>query len=546
MLRLNADALRDPIIAAVTTSQSSQAAGGDRVADVLGAFTYASDLAFGLRFEDGLRACYIAMRLADRLNLALADRKTVYYTSLLKDAGCTCWTSQLADFWAGDEMEARRELLIYGAGSDIKRFAPWMLRYVGTGLTLPARVARIGDVFFNSKSFLHEGFLTVCEVNARIARRLGMDEPIQEAIQAMFERWDGKGVPHGLKGERTPLAARIIAGCFYFVPLKDLGGRDAARRFATESRGGLLDPGIVDAFLALADEDSFWEELEDAAIWERVRALEPGPVAFSSGPGYLDDVANAFADFVDLKSPHAAAHSRRVAALAEDVAKAVGCPETDVVWVRRAALMHDLGLVAAPSFALGRPESELTESEREQIRLHPYHGERLLSRVPSLAPAAGLVGAHHERLDGQGFYRGIRGPAIPLGSRIIATVDVFDELTHDRPGKPAVSEGAAMTTIEMQSGVAFDSAIVNALRTCLEHRGGRQAAKRQSWPAGLTGREVEVLRLAARGLTRKQMAAQLIITEVTVRHHLEHIYNKIDVTTRVGASMFAMESGLID
>ncbi|MGH2632161.1 MAG: HD domain-containing phosphohydrolase [Tepidiformaceae bacterium] len=531
--------------------QPSRTGDGERVAAVLGAFTYASDLAFGFPFEDGLRACYIAMRLADRLNLSPADRKTVFYTVLIKEAGCTCWTNQLAEFWQADEMEARRELLIFGAGSDLKRFAPWMLRYVGTQLALPARVARLGDVFFRTKSFLREGFDAVCEVNARIAGRLGMPEAVQLAIQSMFERWDGGGVPRGLRGTQTPIAARIVAGCFYFIPFKDLGGHEAARRFARDSRGTLLDPAVADAFLALSQEASFWEEVEAPALWDHVLALEPEPIEYSPGPAYLDEVAGAFADFVDLKSPYAAAHSRRVATLAESVAVALGCGDTDAAWIRRAALMHDLGQVAVSSFTLGRAESAMSESEREQFRLHPYHGERVLMRVPALQPAAAIVGAHHERLDGTGYYRGLKGTAIPLGARIVAAVDQFDELAHDRPGRRAMPPGTALTTLEAQAGRAFDPGVLHALRSCVQAETSQTGALRmhahvrQVWPAGLTDREVEVLRLAARGQSRKQIAAELVISEVTARHHLEHIYRKAGVSTRVGASMFAMEAGII-
>lgn len=524
---------------------TSQPLVNGRLAALLGVFTYASDLAFGLRFEDGLRACYIAMRLARELNLRADEQATVYYTSLLKDAGCTCWTSQLAEFWQGEEVEARKELLLFGAGSDVRRFAPWMLRHVGTELSPPARIARMGQVAFKLKGHLSEGFATVCEVNARIARRLGMPDAVQAAIQAMFERWDGKGVPLGLKREQTPIAARIIAGCFYFVPIKDLGGREAARSFATESRGTLFDPAIVDAFLRISAEPEFWEDVEDAAIWDRVLAVEPAPARLFPGDAYLDDVANAFADFIDLKSPHTAAHSRRVAELAASLAESMGRPQSDQEWIRRAALMHDLGLVAVPSFTLGRPESELSAAESEQMRLHPYHGERVLARVPQLAPAAELVAAHHERLDGNGYYRGLKGAAIPIGARIIAVADAFDEATHDRPGVPGISARAALTRLEMQAGVAFDVDVVHTLRACLDETGGRRTPKRQAWPAGLTEREVEVLRLAARGLTRKQIGMQLVITEVTVRHHLEHIYNKTNTSSRVAATMFAMENGLL-
>ena len=152
-----------------------------------------------------------------------------------------------------------------------------------------------------------------------------------------------------------------------------------------------------------------------------------------------------------------------------------------------------------------------------------------------------MVGNHQERLDGSGYYRGIRGTNISLGARIIAVADRLDELTHDAPGKPAVAVEEAIETLSTDEGL--DRGIVRALRQAVSEK---PEPVERSYPAGLTVREVEVLRLAARGLTRAQIGTALNITESTVRHHLEHIYGKTGTRSRVTATLFAIENDLVD
>src|SRR5947209_15639983 len=157
----------------------------------------------------------------------------------------------------------------------------------------------------------------------------------------------------------------------------------------------------------------------------------------------LADVAMAFGDFADLKSFYAAGHSRRVGDLAARIARRM-LGEREAEMVRLAGLTHDLGLVAVPSFVLHKSREELSPAEWEQFRLHPYHAERILSRIPAFSDVVPLVGAHHERVDGEGYYRGLSGAQIPPGARIIAVADRFDDLTHGLPGHPPLDTRTAL------------------------------------------------------------------------------------------------------
>jgi HD-GYP domain-containing protein (c-di-GMP phosphodiesterase class II) len=509
---------------------------------LLSAFAYASDLAFGLQLEDSLRSCYVAVRMADALGLSAEQRESIYYAALLKDAGCTSWTTELAQAWQTDEIVARRELLIFGNLNDLRAFTGWMRQFVAHDRSLAARLSRYVSVLTTARAFFAQAFATSTAIAQRIAVRLAMPEGVQQGVLNVFEQWNGGGAPNGLRGTQIPQVSRLVLPTFFLVPFHRISGREAAVQLAHTLRGRAFDPVAADAFLRLAADSSFWADLESSDIQRTVLAME-GPTTLPPvTDATIDNAALAFADFIDLKSRYVAAHSRRVGAAAEQLARAIGCPEAEVVQIRRAGLMHDLGLVAVPSYILDRPWNALSAAEQDAYRLYPYHGERVLRRVPALAPLAEMVGTHQERLDGSGHYRGLSGASIGLGARIIAVADRFDQLTHERPGSPARSITDAFHQLEREP---LDPGVLAALRRSLGERPAGATAPRGGQPAGLTGREVEVLRLAARGHTRREIGRRLTITENTVRHHLEHIYGKTGATNRVSATLFAMEHGLL-
>src|SRR6266545_4784121 len=460
-----------------------------RTADLMAALSLASDLAVGLPAEHAVRSCYIAMHVADEMQLPPDERVDVYYAELLMDAGCTAWTSQLAGVILSDEIAARRE------------------------------------------------------VAQRFAQRLGMSEAVQAALLSVVEQWDGSG-PSGRRGEAIPLTSRIVFATSFFEALHQFGGPEAALDLAQRKRGTAFDPAVVDAFKAVAQRPAFWAVLDQESLWATVLALEPPSPRQYLPEEKLDDVALAFADFADLKSPFSAGHSRRVGDLAHAIAGQLGLSTRQVDTIRRAALMHDVGLAAVPSYTLDRPKDKLTQAEQEILRLHPYHAERIFARVPALDSVVPLVASHHERIDGRGYYRGLTGEQIPVGARVIAVADMFDELTHVTPDHEALEPELAMARLQDEAGRGLWPEAVRALA---QELGASPPAKKRSaaQPAGLTEREIEILRMLARGKSRRQIAQELVLSEHTVRHHLEHIYGKVGVGTRVAAALFAVEHDLI-
>jgi DNA-binding CsgD family transcriptional regulator len=210
--------------------------------------------------------------------------------------------------------------------------------------------------------------------------------------------------------------------------------------------------------------------------------------------------------------------------------------------VRHAALLHDLGRVGISNAIWDKP-GPLDAAEWERVRLHPYYTERALARAPALAELGELGGAHHERLDGSGYHRRLRAESLPTSARLIAAADVYHALTEDRPYRAAFSgESAAAVLREEVRGGRLDAQAAEAV---LEAAGHRAAPGRRAWPAGLTDREVEVLRALARGGSNKAIAQALGLSPKTVGHHVAHVYTKAGVSTRAAATLFAMEHDLL-
>jgi HD-GYP domain-containing protein (c-di-GMP phosphodiesterase class II) len=495
--------------------------------DLLRVLSLASDLGVGLPPGHGLRSAYIALRIAEGMALDATAQRDVVHVALLKDAGCTSWSTQIAAMIRGDEITARREMLFFRELGDRRAVIGWATKFVGAGTPLPARAARMADFMVSGRDFMREGFQSSGEVACRIAARLGASPATCEALGPLFEQWDGKGMPRGLRGEAIPVLSRIVFASGYFEAAHAARGRAAALEIARERSGRAFDPAVADAFARLGADERFWAPIEDATAGLFVERCLAG-----EGVGDIDVFAECCADFVDMKAYWLAGHSRRVAELAERLARQLRLPDRVVADVRRAGLVHDLGLVAVPSFVLNKPADEQDPEERRAVATHGDILVRLFAGTEALQPIAEIAAQHHGAVD-----------ATALAAGAVAVASAFDELTHDGPGALAMAPAAALLALRERAGSAPFAAAAVALEEAL-HDGQRLQGK-QRWPAGLTEREVEVLGLLARGLPRKAIAAELVVSESTVRSHLEHIYAKVDVSTRVGAVLFAIEHGLL-
>lgn len=505
-----------------------------RTAEVAASLCLATDLGMGLPFEHGLRGTLLAARLAERMGTSSDTASDTFYVSLLMYSGCTADGELTAELFEGgltkhflpgihgSPGEAVRGIIRAIPDSD----APAPVRAVQVMRRAP-RVART--------RMAHQR--TLCEVGEMLAARLGLPPSVQDVFATLTERWDGKGGLGRAKGEAVPLALRIAHVASDANLQRLVHGPEAALDIVRERGGRAFDPDVVACLSASAGELLAPEpELE---VWDAVLSCEPPPHRVLRGDD-VDRALGAMGDFADLLSPDLAGHSAGVAALAGAAAELCGFASSDVALVRRAGLVHDVGQVAVSAAVWQRP-GPLSADDSEQVRLHAYHGERILTRSPFLASLATVAGAHHERLDGSGYHRGATASTLSPPARLLAAADVYHAMTEPRPHRLALaSEQAADEVGHLANEGRLDVDVVVAV---LEAAG--QQVPPMARPAGLTEREVEVVALLARGVQTKQIARALGISAKTADRHIQNAYAKIGVSTRAAAALFAMEHGLV-
>jgi HD-GYP domain-containing protein (c-di-GMP phosphodiesterase class II)/DNA-binding CsgD family transcriptional regulator len=544
-----------------------------RLAEAVGALSLATDLAMGQPLEHGLRTAVLAVRIARALGLPEDDQVTAFYTGLLHFAGCTAESEIDARFF-GDELSARPRMMAAAFGTRMDLIAT-ATRVAHPERARLARAAAMARSAFGGIAEFRKWAASHCDVASVLGARMGFSGQIQQALQHLWERWDGKGMPGDLSGEQIPLAVRLMQVAQDADMAWREGGSALAERVLAERAGSGLDPVAVTALLGLGE--PAYQGLDAPSIWEDTLRAEPGPQPVVSEER-LDACLSAIADFADLKSMWTVGHSRGVAQLAERSAVAAGLPEADQVLLRRAGLVHDIGRVAVPVSVWAKP-GPLNRDEREQVRLHAYHTERVLDAAAGLRPLARLAGSHGERCDGSGYHRGSRAAELPMTAWLLAAADCYQAMREPRPHRPALPAGAAADELsrEAAAGRLAPDAVHAVLAAAGQPRppsrgAGTVAADRPDRPrparpgphgpgphgpephgsepegqrpAGLSERECEVLGLLARGLATKQVARRLGISPKTCDHHIQRLYGKAGVSTRAGATLFALEHGLV-
>jgi HD-GYP domain-containing protein (c-di-GMP phosphodiesterase class II) len=502
--------------------------------ELMASMSLATDLGTGQPMEHGLRTCVLADRAGEQLGLDAEARGCLRSTALLRFLGCTADASETAAV-VGDEIgfnAAMAQVVM----ADNREALPRVLTRVGQGTPALRRVSRVAAVL-SDPGGKARSLSAHCEVGARLGTRIGVPAEVVHSLRHAYERWDGKGLPTGLAGDDVPIAIRIAVVARDVDLFASAEGWDRTVVMLEHRSGRAYDPKVAAAFLS---EGARWfGELASLDPWHEVTSADASD-AVEVDAERLDQVLAAFADFADLKSPWFVGHSRAVAALAEAAAFASGLDRAQATQVRLTALVHDLGTVGISDAVWDRP-GPLTVEGTERARLHPYLTERILGRCSALAPLACDAGAHHERLDGSGYYRATKEPS--AAAQLVAAADMYIALLENRPHRPAETPGAAADALAAEAdGGRLARVAVDAVLAATDNDAPTPNLRR---PAELTEREVDVLRLIARGQTNKQTAAALGISAKTVGTHVEHIYAKAGVATRAGATLFAMENDLL-
>ena len=434
------------------------------LAELVSALSYALDLTEGQPVGHSIRACWISVHIGIELGLEPAEMTDLYYTVLLKDIGCSTTAARVCQLYLTDDIMFKRKAKF------LDHTAPQFLRYLianaGMKQNLIDRFRLIIDTALQTGEISFELTNTRCHRGADIARQMRFSEAVAQGITDLDEHWDGKGLPRKKTGADIALTARVallaqVADVFFVSQ-----GPEAAMAEVKRRAGTWFDPEMVDALLRLGADPAFWASLSDENLPARVVAFETVKDSHPIDDDYLDDIAAAFAEVIDAKTPFTSGHSDRVALFANMIAVELGLSEAERRHLRRAALLHDIGKLGVSNSILDKP-GKLDDAEWAEIKHHPALGRTVLARVGAFSELSEVAGNHHERLDGKGYPCGIAGDEIDFHSRIVAVADIFDALTADRPYRKAMSADAAFVILDDMTGPALDPTCVAALRRAL-------------------------------------------------------------------------------
>lgn len=435
-----------------------------KLAELIGALSHALDLTEGQPRGHCVRCAYIGMALADQLGLDADERWDLYYTLLLKDLGCSSNAARICELYLTDDLRFKRDFKL--VGSSLPQVARFVLVHTGLRSGLAERFRATLEIFQNGSDISRELIQTRCQRGADIARQMRFGDKVASAIHALDEHWDGSGKPDGLAGEAIALHARIALLAQVVDVFHTASGPKAALAEARLRSGSWFDPQLVRALEQVAD-DAFWEGLRDPQLARHVYALEPALHSVPLDDDYLDEIAEAFGQIIDAKSPFTAGHSARVGLYTDLIAEQLGIDPERRRWLRRGALLHDMGKLGVSNTVLDKP-GKLDETEWQAMRMHALYTEQILQGIEPFAELAFVAGAHHERLDGGGYPRGLHAADIPLETRVITTADIFDAISADRPYRAAVPVAQTLDMMQRLVGSALDERCMRALRVAVE------------------------------------------------------------------------------
>jgi putative nucleotidyltransferase with HDIG domain len=468
--------------------RSSLPAAGVRVSQIISSLSYALDLTEGRPMGHSVRSCLIGMRLAEQIGMNAAGQGHLFYSLLLKDAGCSSNSSKLFHILSADEIKAKRDVKLTDwtrVGWESLQFA---LSHVATGAPFLERVRTLVRVAAKQQTESCELVKIRCERGAAIARRIGFPEPVAQAIHSLDEHWNGGGYPEGRRGEEIPLASRIMNLSQTLEVFLVNRGAETAIEVAGKRSRRWFDPDLVRAARSLARDGSLWKDLDQEQVIERILEMEPEHARLPASEETVENISQAFADIIDSKSPFTYRHSNGVADATIAISHQLGLGLEDIAFLRRAALLHDVGKLGVSNDILEKP-AKLDNEEWAAVKRHPFYSHEILRRIPGFEDLSEVAAAHHEKLDGSGYYRGWGAEQLTLEMRIIAVADIFDALASKRPYRDAMPLEKVFAIMKNDAGRAIDAVCLEAL---MKHHAGAGSASLHRLAAGIGQSAVQI------------------------------------------------------
>ena len=438
-----------------------------KLPELIGALSYALDLTEGQPPGHCMRCCWIGTHIGRQAGLPEEQLWELYYTLLLKDLGCSSNAARICELYMTDDLTFKHDFKT--VADSLPAVLGFVLKHTGLKAGLAERFRAVMTVVRDGERIARDLMTTRCQRGAEIASLLRFPQGVSEGIYSLDEHFNGKGKPQGLAGEAIPVYARIALLAQIVDVFHTEGGRAAALAEARARAGRWFDPRLVAAFEEVAQSEAFWEGLAGDDIDRAVAALEPAGQGMEHvlDDDYLDDIAAAFGQVVDAKSPYTSGHSGRVALYTDMIAEELGLSVPRRRWLQRGALLHDVGKLGVSNSVLDKPGA-LDRAEWQAVQQHAAYTETILGRIGAFRELATIAGAHHERLDGTGYPRGLSAPDIRIETRIITTADIFDAITAERPYRGAIPVPQALDMMAKTVGTALDANCYAALLKAVE------------------------------------------------------------------------------
>lgn len=433
-----------------------------RVATIVSALSHALDLSTGQPIGHSVRACILGMRIAGELGLSKGAQNSLYYALLLKDCGCSSNASHTYHALQSDDLKAKHDVKTTDWTRTSWETLQYAFSHVAPGKPFLERSRALFALAMRQKRHVREVTKIRCERGATLARLMGLSEQTADAILSLDEHWDGSGNPEGLRGREIPMLSRIMLLAQTLEVFVASQGAEAALHTVMQRSKKWFDPDTVKATISLANRNQLWQGILSDTAFSDVLALEPTHKILEPGDNTLDSICLAFAQIVDAKSPFTFNHSNGVANAAVATASKLGLRRERIVFLRHAALLHDLGKLGVSNTILEKP-GKLDEEEWQSLRLHPYYTWKILQAIPGFSEMSEVAASHHEKLNGKGYFRGLTAEQMPLEARILVVADIFDALSAKRPYRDSLPLEKVFAILRSDVPDALDADCVEAL-----------------------------------------------------------------------------------
>ncbi|MEZ2347774.1 HD domain-containing phosphohydrolase [Terriglobus sp. RCC_193] len=433
--------------------------------ELVAALTYAFDLGSSEHSGHTLRTCVLGMNLGRCIHLSQEWMSELYYALLLKDVGTTSNTVDICELMGMEEQLCRLALRIFDWTTLTWPQIRFVFRHAFLGKSFPSRLKDILRLLRNRR-LVWRAARQRAVTSELIARKFGRSEATIDAIRSVDERWDGSGGPAGLKEYEIPLMAQTCAIAQTLESLETIFGRDKAVRVIEDRSGTWFYPGLVAVVILMHEEGTLWNGADSPNLMQEVLSRDPSPAKMACDYDAFENICSAFADMIDGKSHYTFMHSQNVAVLTEAIAREMQLDEEQITSLRRAALLHDIGMLGI-SHSIMDKEGPLTEQQWTAVREHPRHSYELLRKVRGFDDIARIARDHHERLDGSGYPQGLTAENIDLPTRILSVADVYDAVCSPRAYRNNVEPDNVLQIMETLAPHQLDVECIAALKRIL-------------------------------------------------------------------------------